>query len=72
MRAKFHKYGGLRRWFSLKCLMIHPVIGTKKTSLIDIKAAEEAVGLVNALDYMVIPVNMEGDMYDNDKPSSNQ
>jgi hypothetical protein len=52
--------------------MIHPVIGTHKTSLLDIKAAEEGVGLVNALDYMVIPLKMEGELYDSDKPSSSK
>ena len=44
----------LFRSFTLNCLLIHPVVGGRKATLADIKAAEEAVGLVKALDYSCI------------------
>jgi hypothetical protein len=70
MRVSLQKYSRLARWFSMRCMLIHPVVTTKKPTLTDLKAAEEAVGLINALDYMVIPVFGETKIYDNDHNSS--
>lgn len=70
MQTKLHKYRSLLRCFSLRCLLIHPLIGKRNASLLDIKSAEEAVGLVNALDYAVATPLQKAEVYDQSKPSS--
>lgn len=72
MLAKLQKnMGGLIRHFSLRCMLIHPVIGTRAVTLKDVKDAEEAVGLCNALDFSVIPWQSGGSsIYDQEKASS--
>lgn len=63
MLIALHKYSRVVRRFSLQCMLIHPVVGTGAISLFELKAAEEAVGLVNALDYAVVPVNGSSGIY---------
>jgi hypothetical protein len=68
---KWQPCRALRRRFSLNCMLIHPVMGTKPITIQDIKAAEEAVGLCNALDFCVIPWQAGGaSTYEQDKPST--
>ena len=52
MQPALHQ--SLARPFTLSCLLIHPVTGGRQTSIADIKAAEEAVGLIKALDYSCV------------------
>ena len=70
MLIALHKYSRVVRRFSLQCLLIHPVVGAGAISLLELKAAEEAVGLVKALDYAVIPVNGTNHIYNPSKSRS--
>ena len=69
MLIALHKYSRVARRFSLQCMLIHPVIGAGAISLSELKAAEEAVGLVKALDYAVIPVHGSSSIYNPNKSS---
>lgn len=70
MQIALHKYSRLARRFSLQCMLIHPVVGTGAVSLFELKAAEEAVGLVKALDYGVVPVHGSSEVYNSDRSST--
>lgn len=67
MRFTLQRSARLYRSFALQCLFVHPVVGTRATNIVDIKEAEEGVGLIKALDYGVVSVSSSQAVYSADK-----
>jgi hypothetical protein len=66
MFRKLQIWNRLRYKFSSECLLVHPVIGRAVISQTDIKEAEEAIGLVKAIDYTIIPIQDDLNIIDPD------